>query len=665
MRVEAGKTYIRKVRATSSARDTLALQLGLRRVLSSAELHPTGLPASTILCIRTLHDPQPGALQLQQWHHSIRPPQKWEQAIIASLDSLGRQAVRPITGLVPANAPAVIFADRAELLACLARDWCENCIAQRWWWQSLFKDIDIAGSVLAIWLDTPEYIPAALQHLAVMKKVVSFVRELSSNDAQTVLQSIIHSFSLRNLSGFPPVVIPIQNADKTEGKAKISIPPAVTQVNVPAEQSPKLAQCAPWQPWVPESSESSLPLEQQYLLGIGLLLQRMPAVTRTAAFAHAAKRWYREAYLSQVTSASIVEMPHVYTAEPQLEAPKGTINAVPAATERVHATPVAEPTTRTDIDKALTTLIQDAGLANTNVSQTVSANFANSMSDTIVAEMIPTSTSSIHKRQLTSDEQDQDTLFEATIETALGGLFYLVNLGLFLNLYGDFTTPFQPGIALSIWDFVVLVGQHLLGERIQHDPIWELLAQLAGRDVQEVPGKDFDVPQEWRLPVEWLLAFPERGGWEWRAERGRLQVKHCAGFVLLDVPMDDGDAVVEQLRREMQVYGADVEKMDVLPQSSRYKQKSTYAEGIVPQMARWLDWLMPYIRARLIRALDVHAEDLPELVCSHPARVFVTATHVDIFLALAELPIAIRLAGLDRNPGWVPAAGRFVAFHFE
>jgi hypothetical protein len=36
-----------------------------------------------------------------------------------------------------------------------------------------------------------------------------------------------------------------------------------------------------------------------------------------------------------------------------------------------------------------------------------------------------------------------------------------------------------------------------------------------------------------------------------------------------------------------------------------------------------------------------------------------------INFALAELPIEIRIAGLDRDPGWVPAAGRFIAFHFH
>jgi hypothetical protein len=42
----------------------------------------------------------------------------------------------------------------------------------------------------------------------------------------------------------------------------------------------------------------------------------------------------------------------------------------------------------------------------------------------------------------------------------------------------------------------------------------------------------------------------------------------------------------------------------------------------------------------------------------------VTATRLDIMLRLDELPIQIRLAGLDRDPGWVPAAGRTIAFHF-
>jgi acetyl/propionyl-CoA carboxylase alpha subunit len=58
-------------------------------------------------------------------------------------------------------------------------------------------------------------------------------------------------------------------------------------------------------------------------------------------------------------------------------------------------------------------------------------------------------------------------------------------------------------------------------------------------------------------------------------------------------------------------------------------------------------------------------DDATEFVFRIPARVALTATRVDVFYSLNRHPIEIRLAGLDRDPGWVPAAGRFVAFHFE
>jgi len=47
------------------------------------------------------------------------------------------------------------------------------------------------------------------------------------------------------------------------------------------------------------------------------------------------------------------------------------------------------------------------------------------------------------------------------------------------------------------------------------------------------------------------------------------------------------------------------------------------------------------------------------------SRVIDTGTHLDVHLDLAKLPLAVRYAGLDRDPGWIPAAGRIVAFHFD
>ena len=42
----------------------------------------------------------------------------------------------------------------------------------------------------------------------------------------------------------------------------------------------------------------------------------------------------------------------------------------------------------------------------------------------------------------------------------------------------------------------------------------------------------------------------------------------------------------------------------------------------------------------------------------------VESDRVEILFALDAHPLAIRLAGLDRDPGWIPAAARNVGFRF-
>ena len=80
----------------------------------------------------------------------------------------------------------------------------------------------------------------------------------------------------------------------------------------------------------------------------------------------------------------------------------------------------------------------------------------------------------------------------------------------------------------------------------------------------------------------------------------------------------------------------------------------------------WLTDLLPHIKARLILALGIESEDsLADILLHHHAKVTITPTHLDVFFPLADHPIEIRLSGLDRNPGWVPAAGRFIAFHYD
>jgi hypothetical protein len=46
------------------------------------------------------------------------------------------------------------------------------------------------------------------------------------------------------------------------------------------------------------------------------------------------------------------------------------------------------------------------------------------------------------------------------------------------------------------------------------------------------------------------------------------------------------------------------------------------------------------------------------------SRVAFTRTHIDVFFALRDLDIEVRLCGLDVDPNWLPWLGRVVRFHY-
>ena len=48
-----------------------------------------------------------------------------------------------------------------------------------------------------------------------------------------------------------------------------------------------------------------------------------------------------------------------------------------------------------------------------------------------------------------------------------------------------------------------------------------------------------------------------------------------------------------------------------------------------------------------------------------PADIEDGGERIDVHMDLAALPLPMRLAGLDRDPGWIPAAACDVRFHFH
>lgn len=639
------RVTILRQRVRGATPDPLLARLRLESLLGSADLRPSGLPPSAILCVRELRDPMPGTLRLNGY--ASRLPHQWEHALAASLDDIARKAAHPLHQSVPANAGAVMFADRAEMLACLALDWANGTLAHHWWWRSLLRDYDVNRTVWSAWLDAPQYAPPALAHLAARGEVVMVVRRMDEATVSALLRLILAAFNLRNLA----TMLEETMAGGTATISGASAPAAAARVSEtilvdhgdrhsehsapPESPSPVGRIPAPWADRVPESLYENLTLPRRLLLGVALSLVRDPVRARTASFAWETQRWV------QIENAGIIEIPSA-TSPPTAPVPEGTQD-----------------------DETTDGSEQPPPLARTNEAEPVEARYADEQTQTerpqpdvetrsdgaAEFENISAESLAIQPAETTAPESSIEA--GTPIETAIGGLFYLLNLAVHLGFYGDYATPRQHELELSIWDFVALVGAGLLGGT-PSDPIWALLAQLAGRDADQPPGTNFSPQDIWRIDLRWLQAFPEGGVLDWSADGGRLRIQHPAGFLLVDIPLE-GD-LPPQLDEIRAAYGADFELTEA----------NLAAVPTGDPLQRWLGWLMPYILARLCRALGLNdGGDPASLLCQHHARIFVTPAHVDVLLNLDTLPIEIRLAGLDRNPGWLPAAGRTITFHFE
>lgn len=698
------QTVVRRLRVKGRRLDSLAAQLRLDSLLQTVDLHPSWLRPSAIVCVRRFDDPMPGALKFHR-HNSTRTAE-WQRAVSTAIENRIRTATRPINMAVSSETAAVIFKDQAELLACLALDWSADRLGSRWWWQSLFKGRPVTSIVPDAWLNAPEYVPAAVELLSVKLRIKQFARTLSNDVAGALLREVTRTFALQELhaaieAGFAKVSpLPVDNeVSPAQSHAPSLIPPAI-KVPLP-----------PWWHFAPESLDQVAGFERQCLFGVALTIRRAPAEASSFRFAHATLRWLRAAGANEIAGPRTLgesqrsprvlledglpinvypESPIVKSKITQLPLneptnPKSLSPQTPSSRVSAHAVKKESPNDQPEypsVSEESRTYCSPAGL-NANVesqsarlpgpgSQLTVSGASSARSREPLAPVLETLIESAGEAAIRTSgeifsasgaENDlgetalsAEDVNEVRVETELGGIFYLVNLALFLDLYGDFTMPAQSGLTLSIFDFLALAGQRLIGSRILDDPVWGLLAEMAGRRDGDELGEGFEPADKWRLPLPWLQAFPEECRLEWTTADKRLRVKHPAGFLLIDVPLSDDP--VKQLKREMKVYNAGAKW--------RLSHKAISFSPHDNRLGQWLDWLMPYLAARLCRALGTSdVADLARTLCAQRASILLTAVHLDIFFMLTEHPLEIRVAGLDRDPGWVPAAGRFVRFHYQ
>ena len=232
------------------------------------------------------------------------------------------------------------------------------------------------------------------------------------------------------------------------------------------------------------------------------------------------------------------------------------------------------------------------------------------------------------------------------IATGLASLLFLVNFAVWLDDTDDAVGP-------TGWALVELLGRHLLGAQLSDytdDPLWDVLAELDGRRPGTPPAVELGSEDPLRLPQAWLRRWPPpHPTYVARQSGEQLVIRHPeAGFVAADVRCPPSRLDEVCAAEAALLGGAEIIMAAQGPATGAAPPPEQRFGDAVGAFVSWL------LRSRAIGVSSLAA----------PGRVMVTATHVDVVLSLQHVDLAARAAGLDRDPGWVPALGRIVLFHF-
>ena len=648
-------TTLRRVTLHGAQRDSLRARHRLEQALTAVDWTPAGLPPQAVLLVKRL-------APAKREGGATSASASFAQRVAMALNDCAGKARRPWLHADAVTAEAVVFTDEAEMVACLVRDWLGGVAAQRWWWRSVLGD-----AVPASWLRRQVLargevlVPAAVRlmegagsptHAATTLE--AWFARLEDGEAQEATVSVERAFALASPPVRPTMVRERQVTGAPAAVTDESAEPLLGPADEVALQRLLLT--------VPELRACALRTPQRRLFALVLAVVRSPSWARTPQLALALSLVEHAAAQAEVIDDEAAAVPDDIDSSNAGD-PGAREADVPSRIPARERKPLhrhrERPTARTqprgesavDESSAIRAVAPDEGHSpSTTANDPLTENLAPPDAAATVPDAEP------HRARNVSPPAHP---VPAEVHTAFGGIFYLLNAALALGLYGDFTMPRARGLALSPWDWLALAGKSWFGPAFVRDPVWPLLAALAGRSKRQAPGRDFDVPASWAIDPSWLLPWGPIKTLSVHATRSRLCVHHPAGFVVFDVPRDPSIRPLAQAQALCAPHAV-LRNAKLAP--ARLEGRALPRPGV----ARWLRWMLGYLDARLALTLGAQAgDDVPSLVCRHAARISIGAGDVDVSLQLADLPLPIRLAGLDRDPGWIPAAGRGVKFRFS
>jgi len=561
-------------------------RLALQSLAAELDASVAGLAPQALLLVRRLGMQLP-ARALHQMPDSVLRQQLGRDGR-ARLAGLAARAARPALGEAPADAEAVLFADLAEMLACLARDALCGRL-NRWWWRDLlgagYPDWTLP------WARQPQAGPAALgllraepslarQAVVILRRQQpTLVREMALWMDALEVQANQELGASRVEQAAPPAAqrerldpararsadaaspMPVAEpgiaepqpaeelpppAESHQSAAKVSSEPAVVLKPSLQAQVPHLPKPASPSP-APLSSEAwQPPLAQPLLLPLSQPSMAMRADEPLPA--------------TQSRSADRVEGREDYEASIPASIPHALQVGVPAIVLSVSDTSSVAPTrpspARWNIAPHAPLLL---------------------ITDTPPALDLPLW------------PQPQALL------SRQARLLMLVNCLLGDGIYPDFTRPRDPGFPLPIWTLLPLLAEALIGPAARDDPLWPCLDQRG----QALPHRPFGaLASDWPLPVQAL-----------RPRRLRHAGRHS--------------------------------------------------------LQRWVAGYAERLRGRLQMVLGLPRARIGQSLQGPPARLWLSAAEIVVVFDLESHPVAWRLAGLDRDPGYLPSAGCRLRFCFD
>ena len=185
----------------SSTRDSPALRMGISQMLGAVQLRPAGMAPSAILFVDKLVETLPkGAATL---HPSVEGKRRWQSVIKDRIEVLYQKATRPCEGRVGGSAKAIVFTDKAELIACLCRDILEGNAHTKWWWQRSYADKflvnNLSKALTSCLADDAKLLPMVMDLLAKWDQAINLVSALDNDDATCLIEAVLCEYSCSRL----------------------------------------------------------------------------------------------------------------------------------------------------------------------------------------------------------------------------------------------------------------------------------------------------------------------------------------------------------------------------------------------------------------------------------------------------------------------------------